>query len=221
MTRRARYSSLLVGFCLTACDEKPSYTAGSASAWVPQAPTREHPLPSAPLSASAIAPAPKLGSLTLDARSLGWDPGTKLEIGAAFAHLKEEWPNPRGGLPRLVIDSIELYSVGATGMSCSTPGVAAAGSLPTAIVLQGKHKTDLEWEKDFAIGDDFELCVVSALPPGSAKPVLTCPSFELSRPNVVLSLSRDRAKGFVNAKGSVGSVNGHFNAEVCPLPPLE
>lgn len=210
---------------LIGCEESESSAARSAEPWVPEALTREHPIASMLPPPSASAPPPRPGSLKLESKSLGWPAGKEMEIGAAFAHLQEEWPTPRGGLPRLVIDRIELYAAGATGMSCTSSGNAPpGGGQPTAIVLEGKHKVEVEWEKDFAMGDDFELCVIGADPPArgsKAKPALKCPGLDLGRANVIVSLSRDRLGGRLNASGDVASVKGRFNAVVCPLPPME
>jgi hypothetical protein len=201
--------------------DSPSPASASAQPWVPEALTREHPIASVLPRVSASAPAPRPGSLTLESKSLGWAPGKQMTIGAAFAHLLEEWPTPRGGLPRLVIDRIELYAAGATGASCSSSGsTPPAGETPTAIVLQGKRKVEVEWEKDFAIGDDFELCVIGA-GTGKQSPALACPGLDLGRANVILSLSRDRVGGRLNATSEIATVKGRFSAVVCPLPPLE
>jgi hypothetical protein len=209
--------------------ESESAPLSSAAPWVPEeALTREHPIASMlPPPPSATAPRPP-GFLTLESKSLGWPAGTKLELGVAFAHLLEEWPTPRGGLPRMVVDRIELYAAGVTGVGCASSGEKASpmpsskpsGGAPTAIVLQGKHRVEVEWEKDFAMGDDFELCVLGAATskPGAS---LTCPGLHLGRANVILSLSRDLVGGRLNASSEIASVTGRFNAVVCPLPPLE
>lgn len=205
---------------LAACESEAS-TSPSAPPWVPEALTREHPIASVMPRASASALVPRPGLLALESKSLGWPSGKQLEIGAAFAHLLEEWPTPRGGLPRLVIDRIELYAVGATGASCTTSGsVPAGGDTPTAIVLQGKHRVEVEWEKDFAMGDDFELCVIGT-GANKASPALKCPGLDLGRANVILSLSRDRVGGRLNATSEIATVKGRFSAVVCPLPPRE
>jgi hypothetical protein len=205
---------------LTAC-ESESATSASAQPWVPEAPTREHPIASMLPTVSATATPARPLTLTLESKSLGWPAGTQLEIGAAFAHLVEEWPTPRGGLPRLFVDRIELYAAGVTGMSCGTSGTRAPdGKKPSAIVLEGKHKVEVEWEKDFAIGDDFELCVIAA-GTGKKSPSLSCPGIDLGRANVILSMSRDRIGGRLNAVSETATVKGRFSAVVCPLPPLE
>ncbi|MBL8742895.1 MAG: hypothetical protein JNK04_17420 [Myxococcales bacterium] len=211
---------VLGGVLVLAGCESESPAAASGAPWVPEALTREHPILSAPPSASVSAPPPP-GFLTLESKSLGWPAGTRMEVGVAFAHLLEEWPTPRGGLPRLVFERIELYAAGTTGASCTTSGTAPAGQVtPTAIVLEGKRRVDLEWEKDFAIGDDFELCVLGA-PRGKAGSKLECPGLDLGRPNVIVSVSRDRIGGRLSLKSDVASVSGRFSAVVCPLPPLE
>ena len=121
----------------------------------------------------------------------------------------------------MFVDRIELYAAGATGMSCGTTGSTVPdGKKPTAVVLEGKHKVEVEWEKDFAIGDDFELCVIVA-GSGQKSPSLTCPGLDLGRANVILSMSRDRIGGRLNAKSERATVQGRFSAVVCPLPPLE
>ncbi len=218
MSPRALVAALMLAGCESSTDAQSS---ASAAPWVPEALTREHPIASMLPPASASASAPRPSTLTLESKSLGWPAGKQMEIGAAFAHLLEEWPTPRGGLPRLVVDRIELYAKGATGMSCTTSGSAPPdGATPTAIVLEGKHKVDVEWEKDFAMGDDFELCVIGA-GTGKKGPALKCPGLDLGRANVILSLSRDRVGGRLSAVSEIATVNGRFSAVVCPLPPLE
>lgn len=211
---------LLAFALLTDCNGDGAHAGASSSAsalWIPEAPTRESP-PSPPPSIVASARGPRtLGSVQLDARALGWSPPAKFEIGAAFAHLREEWPTPRGGLPRLVFDRIDLYSKAVRDASCDGATLAlAAPAIPELITLQSDRRVDVEWEKDFAIGDDFDLCF---LRPGKQTP--SCSDFELGRSSVILSLGRERVKGFINASAAAGTVKGSFNAEICPIPALE
>ncbi len=145
------------------------------------------------------------------APSLGVPHEVETELGAARAHLLEEWPTPRGGLPRLLLDRVELYPSGVDPGNCTehASAMSARTNLPL-VVLRGLGGVELEWERDFALGDDVEVCV--AKPDG-----LACHAAPLPRHQVVLSIGPDRVGGRIRLTAGTERINARFSAVLCPV----
>lgn len=166
--------------------------------------------PAASEPAPALAPTttyvlPSLSGGTLDIDE------AHLELAAAHAYFVT-WPGP-GIEPLLFLDRVELIADAADDHGCVREPPAEAGTSRDSVrvVLRGHGAEPLAWDTDHALGEDVALCVARRSAPED------CAAFVPTRRGAVLSVSRERVRGFVHVRGETGDLRARFHADVCPL----
>jgi hypothetical protein len=193
MTRAYALAALL----LAGCGQAESLSGATSADLAPY--------PAAEAGSTYRLPGPPIGMLEIDGVAGAPE---KVEIVAAYAYFLE-WPEATNLEPAMRLSHIDLLLDANDDRGCGCEGAPSKkGGKLQRVELRSKGGDALHWETDIALGDEVDL-LLHGLPPSE---------FAFDRWGVVLSIGRERVRGFVRYDDARRHVHGRFRAEVCPPP---